>query len=91
MEFLHPVSTHALQDSAEHRSIQRGGWVKRTPEDLSQALANFAALDAQLTHQHCALVQQMLRDVNFTIFAWRHGQQSESVQACRDHLFPAAA
>jgi hypothetical protein len=62
--------------------------VKRTPEDLSQVLADFAGLDAQLANPRCALVRQMLRDVNFTIFAWRRQQQGGSIQACHDHLFP---
>jgi hypothetical protein len=74
---------------AEPRGTEHG-WVKRTPEDLALAIANFADLSAQLTLPQCTLVHAMLHDKEFTIFDWR-GRQADSIRACYDALFPAAA
>lgn len=62
-----------------------GVWVKRSPDDLSLLLANFADINAQLRHRSCDEFKKQLNDVSFTVFGagdGLHGHSGANFRKC---------
>lgn len=64
-------------------SLQRSGWVKRSPDDLSQLYNNFEEVVRQLSPPECSALRNQLQDKRSTVFR-RDTLQREDHSALQD-------